>query len=325
MGEMEGIKSGASYGRIVITGASGFIGSHLVPALVGAGVEIVCMSEPGTKHPFGGLQTFAADICTPQELPEALKGARAVVHLAARNHVLRETEKKTLSEYRRVNVEGTSNVVHAARGKGVGLFVHLSSVKAMGEGSERVLDESDECHPGTPYGLSKLESEEVVRNETDGTGMSVVIFRLPMVYGPGNKGNLPRLIRWAESGYPFPIFHPENLRSMVYVENVVAGILAVLKASPQGIATYILKDREDYSTRTVYGAICSALGKKPRYLTVPSAVVRLGGLLSDDFRKITGSFRVSSAKIKKELHFTPPFSLEEGIARTVEWYKRSGR
>jgi nucleoside-diphosphate-sugar epimerase len=222
-------------------------------------------------------------------------------------------------------VEGTNNVVQAARKQGVGLFVHLSSIKAMGEGSERILDESDECQPGTPYGASKLESEKVIRNETDGTGMSVVIFRLPVVYGPGNKGNLPRMIRWANSGYPFPIFHPENQRSMVYVGNVVAGIMAILKASPPVNTTFILKDREDYSTRTVYSAICNALGKKPRYLPVPSAIVRLGGLLSEDFRKISGSFRVCSAKIERDIQFTPPFTLEEGIARTVEWYKRSGR
>jgi len=230
-----------------------------------------------------------------------------------------------LSEYRKVNVEGTRNVFRAASAAGVKLFLSMSSVKAMGEESEIVLDEGDDCRPSTPYGISKLESEEAVRAESVGTGITVMILRLPTVYGPGNKGNLPRMIRWAESGYPFPIVHPENLRSMIYVGNVVAGIMALLKASPAAGTTYILKDREDYSTTTVYSAICDALGKKPRYLPLPSLAVRMGGSLSEDFRKITGSFRVSSAKFEKDLHFTPPFTLEEGIERTVEWYKRSGR
>jgi len=216
-------------------------------------------------------------------------------------------------------------VVRAARKQGAALFVHLSSIKAMGEGIGGILDEKAPCRPSTPYGISKLESEEVVRAEADGTGMTVMILRLPMVYGPGNKGNLQRMIRWAENGYPFPIFHPENLRSMIYVENVVAGIMSLLKASPAAGTTYILKDREDYSTTMVYSAICNALGKKPRYLPLPSLAVRMGGSLSEDFRKITGSFRVSSAKFEKDLHFTPPFTLEEGIERTVEWYKRSAR
>ena len=109
-----------------------------------------------------------------------------------------------------------------------------------------------------------------------------------MVYGPRNRGNLPRMIRWADGGLPFPLFQPDNLRSMIYVGNVVAGIMAILKTLPQRSATYILKDREDSSTRRIYDAICNALGKKPRYLQIPSPAVRVGGWLSEDFRKITG-------------------------------------
>ena len=182
------------------------------------------------KLPSSAPRRSLADICTARGLSEALTGAKAVVHLAARNHVLSETEKDPLLEYRRVNVEGTRNVVRAARNQGVGLFVHLSSIKAMGEGTGDILDETSPCLPSTPYGISKLESEEVVRAETDGTGMAVLIFRLPMVYGPGNKGNLPRMIRWADRGLPFPLVQPDNLRSMVYVGNVMAAVKAVLEA-----------------------------------------------------------------------------------------------
>ena len=311
--------------RIVVTGCTGFIGSHLVPMLVGAGYDVAGTVEPGSA---GGLEDFPShtvDICSGHGLTAAFVGADAVIHLAARSHVLRERSKDPLSEYRKVNVAGTRNVLRAASAAGVKIFLHMSSVKAMGEGSEKMLDECDDCRPSTPYGISKLESEEAVRAEAIGTGIAVVILRLPMVYGPGNKGNLLRMIRWAGRGYPFPISRPENLRSMVFVGNIVVGILALLKASPPASTTYILKDREDYSTRTVYSAICKALGKKPRYLPIPSLAVRMGGSLSEDFRKITGSFRVSSAKFEKDFHFVPPFTLEEGIERTVEWYKRSAR
>jgi len=328
MGEGEGARQRASYGRIVITGASGFIGSHLVPALEGSNFEIVCILEPGAENPFAGAQAFSADICAARGLSEALTGAKAVIHLAARNHVLRETAKDPLLEYRRINVEGTRNVVRAARKQGVGLFVHLSSIKAMGEGTGDILDETAPCLPFTPYGISKLESEEVVRAEADGTGMAVLIFRLPMVYGPGNKGNLPRMIRWADRGLPFPLVHPDNFRSMVYVGNVVAAVIAVLgslctEKTMQG--TYIVKDEMDYSTGMIYSSICRALGKIPRFLPLPAAMGRLAGAISEDFRKVTSSFRVSSAKIREEIGFVPPVSGEEGIARTVEWYKRSAR
>jgi len=326
MGEGEGARQRASYGRIVITGASGFIGSHLVPALEGSNFEIVCILEPGAENLFAGAQAFSADICAARGLSEALTGAKAVIHLAARNHVLRETAKDPLLEYRRINVEGTRNVVRAARKQGVGLFVHLSSIKAMGEGTGDILDETAPCLPFTPYGISKLESEEVVRAEADGTGMAVLIFRLPMVYGPGNKGNLPRMIRWADRGLPFPLVRPDNLRSMVYVGNVVAAVKAVLETHPTSGAaprTYIVKDDADYSTRMIYSSICRELGKSPRFIPLPAVLGRFAGAISEDFRKVTSSFRVSSAKIREEIGFVPPVSGEEGIASTVRWYKRS--
>jgi len=268
-----------------------------------------------------GARMFPADISTGAGITEAFFGANAVVHLAARNHVLKETARDPLAEYRRVNVTGARNVVRVASSSGAKLFVHLSSVKAMGEESENILDEKSPCAPNTPYGISKNESEEVVREEATRTGMRAVILRLPMVYGPRNKGNLPRMIRWANKGLPFPLFQPDNLRSMVYVENVVAGIMAVLKSPSAGVPTYIVKDKEDYSTRTVYSAICRALGITPLFLPIPALAVRLGGILSEDFRKVVSSFRVSSAKIEKEIGFVPPHSLEEGIARTVRLYR----
>jgi nucleoside-diphosphate-sugar epimerase len=326
MGESDVARQRASHGRIVITGASGFIGSHLVPSLAGADFEIVCILEPGAENPFVGVLSFSSDICTGRGLSEALTGAKVVVHLAARNHVLRETAKDPLSEYRRVNVEGTRKVVRAARKQGVGLFVHVSSIKAMGEGTGDILDETATCLPSTPYGISKLESEEVVRAEADGTGMAVVIFRLPMVYGPGNKGNLPRMIRWADRGLPFPLVQPDNLRSMVYVGNVAAAVIAVLESlcsrkTIQG--TYIVKDETDYSTRMIYSSICRELGKAPYFIPLPAVLGRIAEAISEDFRKVTSSFRVSSTKIREDIGFVPPVSGEEGIARTVRWYKRS--
>jgi UDP-N-acetyl-alpha-D-quinovosamine dehydrogenase len=312
--------------RIIVTGCTGFIGSHIVPALTKAGDDVTGIAQPGIESGPTTVPMNTVDICTGNGLAAAFAGGDTVIHLAARNHVLRETAKDPLLEYRRVNVEGTRNVVRAARKQGVGLFVHLSSIKAMGEGTGDILDETAPCLPSTPYGISKLESEEVVRTEADGTDMDVLIFRLPMVYGPGNKGNFPRMIRWADRGLPFPLIPPDNLRSMVYVGNVAAAVIAVLESHRSGKTTqgtYIVKDETDHSTRMIYSSICRELGKASRFLPLPAALGRIAGAISDDFRKVTSSFRVSSAKIREEIGFVPPFSGEEGIARTVRWYKRS--
>ncbi len=266
---------------------------------------------------------FTVDISTGDGIPDALSGGDVVVHLAARNHVLKDTAKDPLAEYRRVNVEGTRKVVQAAVASGARLFIHFSSIKAMGESSADVLDEDSPRMPMTPYGISKLESEEIVCSEAGRSGMRAIIVRLPMAYGPRNLGNLPRMIHWADRGLPFPLIQPDNLRSMVYVGNVVAGVLALLKEAPEGVSTYILKDSDDYSTQRIYSIICRELGKTPRFLPVPAIMVRIGGMLSENLRKVTGSFRVSAAKIEKDIGFVPPFSLEEGMARTIEWYKCS--
>ena len=132
------------------------------------------------------------------------------------------------------------------------------------------------------------------------------------------------MIRWVEKGFLSPLLQPENMRSMVYVGNVVAGIMAVLKNAREGVTTYILKDREDYSTRTVYSTICRELERKHHFVPVPAWAVRFGGMLSEDFRKLTGAFRVNSARIERDFGVSPPVSLDEGIARTVAWYRNTG-
>jgi nucleoside-diphosphate-sugar epimerase len=311
--------------KIVVTGATGFIGLHLVPALAGAGHLVSSITEPGADKPGKMPGSVPADIVSGEGLSAALDDIDGVIHLAARNHVLKETEKDPLTAYCRVNVDGTLNVVRAAVQAGARWFIHFSSVKAVGEGGGEILDEASPCRPETPYGISKLESEEVVRRVAGESGLRAVIFRLPMAYGPRNQGNLPRMIRWADRELPFPLFQPENLRSMIFVGNVAYAVLLAIQKSAPGVSTYMLKDAEDYSTRRLYAAVCRELGKRPRFLPVPAWMVRLGGVLSGDLRKVTGSFRVSSAKIEKELGYSPPFPLERGIAETVEWYRHSAR
>ncbi len=311
--------------RVLVTGAAGFIGSHLCPALVDAGWDVAAFEEPRAAGATGVPRAFAGDVATGAGLDAAASGADAAVHLAARNHVLRETAADPLAEYRRVNVQGTRNAFLAASRAGARTFVHLSSVKAMRDESAEVLDEDSACAPGTPYGISKRESEDVLRELAARGGMRVVVVRLPMAYGPRNRGNLPRMIRWADSGMPFPLFRPDNLRSVVYVGNVAAAVLLALEKAPPGLSTYIVKDPEDCSTRALYEAICRELGRSPRFLPVPAWAARLGAALSGDVRRVTGSFRVSSERIRAELGYSPPFSLGRGIAETVAWYRRSVR
>ena len=141
----------------MVTGCTGFIGSHIVLALTKTGYNVTGTVEAGrgASGP-ANVTVHNVDVGTGEGLAVAFTGADAVIHLAARNHVLRERSKHPLSEYRKVNVEGTRNVLWAASAAGAKVFLHMSSIKAMGEGSETVLDEGSECQPSTPYGISKL-------------------------------------------------------------------------------------------------------------------------------------------------------------------------
>lgn len=307
--------------KIAVTGSTGFIGSHLLPMLVSQGHRVFSLKEADQQFKGDTVDSFYSDVITGEGLREGFRGVDGVIHLAARNHVLKETENDPLAAYRRVNVEGTRNVILAAVEAGARWLIHFSSVKAMGEGGDAVFDENSSCTPSTPYGISKLESEIVVRHVAEETGLQAIIFRLPMVYGPGNKGNLLRMIRWADRRLPFPVFQPDNLRSMVYVENVVHGVSLALVPTSLGGGTYILKDREDYSSRRLYSSICRELGKPPRFVTIPAIIGQFGGIFSEDIRKVTRSFRVSSVKIEKELGFSPPYSFQQGITETVACYR----
>ena len=310
---------------VAVTGAEGFIGSGLVHALSTAGHSIRPLVRIGKGKFSNCTKTVEVDIATGEGLEGAFRGADVAIHLAARNIRREGLSTHLADEYRRVNVEGTRNVVRAARTAGVRLIIHASSTKAMGEESGTAFDEDSPCMPRTPYGISKLESERAVREEVTGSSMAAVILRLPQVYGAGVGGKFLRMLRWADRGRPFPIVRPERMRSILYLGNLGAGVVTLLGAPVPPISTYFLKDREDVSFRTLYSAICAGLGKTPRFIMVPSIGVWFGMILSENVRNIAGSLQVSSVKFEREVGFSPPHSFEQAISETVEWYKRSAR
>jgi nucleoside-diphosphate-sugar epimerase len=310
---------------VAVTGAEGFIGSGLVPVLSASGHSVRPLVHIGKGRLSTQEKAGEVDIATGEGLEGAFRGADVVIHLAARNIRRNGSSTRLADEYRQVNVEGTRNVVRAARTAGVRLIIHASSTKAMGEESGTTLDEDSPCMPRTPYGVSKLESERVVTEEAAGSAMGAVILRLPQVYGAGVGGKFLRMLRWADRGRPFPIIRPERPRSILYLGNLAAAVVALLESPVSPFSIYLLKDREDVSFRTLYSAICAGFGKTPRFIKVPSIGVWFGMILSEYVRNIAGSFQVSSAKFEREVGFSPPHSLEQAISETVERYRRSVR
>lgn len=315
---------------MLVTGASGFIGSALCRVLVAAGHApraAVRRIIPGSKGPDTAI--YVGEIDGNTNWSQALRGIDCVVHLAARTHVLHETAADPLEEYRRVNVEGTRWLAEQAVAAGVRRLVFLSSTKVNGERTAgRPFKEEDAPRPEDAYGISKWEAEQALRRVAQETGLEVAILRPPLVYGHGVKGNFLRLMNIVAAGWPLPLASVHNRRSLIYVENLVDAILHCLARPEAAGQTYLVSDGEDVSTPELIRGIAAALGVQPRLLPCPVALLRLGAAAlgrAGDVTRLLGSLQVDSTKIRRELGWTPRYTMEEGLVETARWFKSGER
>ena len=229
------------------------------------------------------------------------------------------------NDFHRVNVEGSDNLARQAARAGVRRFVFLSSVKVNGEASAgRAFVETDPVMPMDAYGLSKAEAEKRLRIISTETGMDIVIVRPPLVYGPGVRANFLSLLRAVDSGVPLPLSSISNLRSLVYVGNLVHALEACLVHPAAANRTFFVSDDRDVSTPQLVREIAIALKKKPLLFPFPPALLRGAGLLTgraEQIARLTGSLQVDVSSIKTALDWRPPFSLQQGLAQTVSWYR----
>jgi UDP-N-acetyl-alpha-D-quinovosamine dehydrogenase len=308
---------------ILVTGASGFVGRTLCDSLAAEGrsPRRVVRSSPATAPDIFEI----GDIGPDTGWSAALEGVRCVVHLAARTHVLRDTAADPLEEYRRINVLGTERLAREAVAHGVRRIIFLSSVKVNGERTaSRPYTEYDPPQPEDDYGATKREAEEVLARHSTQSGLEVVILRPPLVYGPGVKGNFLRLLDFTARGIPLPLASIHNLRSLVYVGNLVDAIICAID-SPRAVGrTYLVSDGEDVSTPQLIRAIAGALDVKPRLLPFPPQLLQLAGKLSGrsgEISRLTGSLQVDSSHIREDLAWSARFSLRQGLAETARWYR----
>jgi len=319
-------------GSVLVTGATGFLGAYVVDGLLKRGVEVRALVRgEHASLPAGVRQLRVADLSDRAGLRAACAGVEAVIHLAARTHVLRDSARDPLERFRRVNVEGTRILLREALDAGATRFVYASSVKAVGEGSAECWTEAAAPRPADAYGISKLEAEEVVRREA--AGIHAPILRLPLLYGAGVRANMLRLFRTVDRGVPMPVGGILNRRSLGYAGNVVAAVETVLTAPAARRATVFVSDDDDVSTPELVRRIASALGVSARIVPCPRAIARLAARAGDvvsravpvpfttgALERLTGSLCVDVAALRG-LGWAPRFSMAEGLADTARWYR----
>jgi nucleoside-diphosphate-sugar epimerase len=252
-----------------------------------------------------------------------LKEVIAIVHLAARVHVMHDTANDPLSAFRAVNVAGTLNLARQAAAAGVKRFVFISSVKVNGEGTHKghAFTETDAPNPHDAYGQSKHEAELGLRQIAAQTDMEVVIIRPPLVYGPGVKANFAALMRAVQRGWPLPLGAVHNQRSLVALDNLVDFIVTCTTHPQAGNQTFLVSDGQDLSTAELARGLALASGRTARLLPVPFWALRAGATLmgqGDAVQRLCGNLQVDISKARKLLGWAPPISVEEGLRRAVD-------
>jgi nucleoside-diphosphate-sugar epimerase len=324
--------------NVLVTGASGFVAGHVIDAFVEAGHSVRALTRNSAWRPSANAEVIRwQGFSDSDTLIRALQGVDVVVHLAARAHILRDVAADRLDQFRRVNVEGTRNVLKQAIAQNVRKFIMTSSVKAVGEFSATPWTEDEPLRPVDPYGITKAESEQEVLRLARGAEIDVSILRLAMVYGPGMKGNLPRLFRLVDKGIPLPFGGIDNQRSMVFCGNVAAAVTSLALQPRAASPVFFVADDFAPSTTALLEQIGSLLGKPARLFAVPRAVLSGIGHLGDvmnrfvrfpvtsgDIDRLTRSLVVSTSKLETFIGGALPYSWSAGMQETARWYRQGG-
>ena len=310
--------------KILITGASGFVGSMVCERLKSEGLVVVEVVGPTSSVTIcNSSRLVHGELSSSFDWSRHLLGVDSIVHCAARVHVMDDDAMDPLAEFRKVNVEGTLRLAHQAASAGVRRFVFLSSIKVNGEGTElgHPFCAEDAPAPQDPYGISKMEAEQGLRHLAARTGMDVVIIRPPLIYGPKVKANFASMLRWIKRGVPLPLKAVSaNRRSLVYIQNLVDLICLCIDHPKAANQTFLVSDDEDVSTEILLRKIAHAFGCPSRLLYVPPWLIKFFAKIVGRpgiAERLCGSLQVDITKTKELLGWKPKFFMSEGLRVTA--------
>lgn len=312
--------------KLLVTGASGFIGRALCAGLSDAGgAELVAtVRSADCATPLAG-SVRVKELRPDTRWHDALHSVDVVVHTAARVPVTDGSDD--LAEYRRVNVDGTVNLARQAAECGVRRFVFLSSVKVNGNNTQagRAFRADDRPAPSGVYGISKYEAEVELLRLSKEHDMDVVIIRPPLVYGPGVKGNFLALMRWVHNGYPLPFARVHNVRSLVAVDNLVDLIRTCCIHPAAANETWMAADGEDVSTAELVTRLGIAVNRPVRLLPVPPNLLLACATVAgkhDQAKRLLGNLQVDARRTRTLLGWKPIVGMDQALQATGRHFLR---
>ena len=315
---------------ILVTGATGFVGNAVLQRLLTENSlqsVVVAVRRKNRQWPERVLSRVTGNLEPSADWSRAFEDVVAIVHCAARVHVMADTAANPLDEFRRVNVEGTLNLARQAANAGVRRFVFVSSIKVNCESTRpgRPFAAGDVPAPLDAYGVSKMEAEQGLLELSVQTGMDVVVIRPPLVYGPGVKANFSAMMRWLKRGVPLPLGAIHNQRSLVALDNLVDLIVTCLTHLAAANQTFLVSDGEDVSTTELLRRMGRAMGYPARLVPIPASWLKLAATLvgkQDMAQRLCSSLQVDIAKTRDLLGWRPPLSLNQGLKKAAEGYGR---
>ena len=314
--------------KILITGATGFIGAQLSETLANSGHDVcdtarsLAPSGPTTR------ELITCDLESVENLDHLTTSCDVIVHLAGRAHVMSDDPATSESLYLSANVDVTRKLALSAARTGVKRMILMSSVKVNGESTsiEAPFTSQDTPNPQDPYGRSKTQAEQALWEVTAMSGLEGVVIRPPLVYGPGVRANFASLIGIVGRGLPLPLGSIQNKRSFVAIDNLIDCIAAVLQSSNAVGQTFLVSDGHDLSTPELIRSIASALHKSPMLIPFPPALLKLAATSAGKrsaYDRLCGSLTVDIALTKQKLSWTPPFTVQDSMQRTVDAFIQS--
>jgi nucleoside-diphosphate-sugar epimerase len=312
---------------LLVTGATGFVGRPLCSNLIRKGLHVRAEVHTSNKQVDNNELVYISDINGQTDWTNALQGIKVIIHLAARVHVMNDTANDALAEFRKVNVAGTLNLARQAVKAGVKRFIFISSVKVNGEATllGHPFTAEDKPNPLDPYGISKREAEDALRQLAHDTGLEVVIIRPPLIYGPGVKANFLNMMSFLDKNIPLPLGSIHNQRSLLAVDNLIDLIITCIHHPAAANQTFLASDSEDLSTTELLKRTATALNKKVWLINIPSFLLKWCLTLIGKkavSQRLCSSLQVDISKTCELLDWHPPVTINEALHKTALYYRQ---
>jgi len=310
--------------KLLVTGGTGFIGTPLICELLRQNVNVIAyVRHHSTKLPSVVNQVIIDDLPSLANWTGSLAGVDAVIHLAARVHIMNDKSLDPLTEFRKINTVATLNLARQAAKSGIKRFILLSSIKVNGELTKNGIPFRSDVSfiPTDPYGRSKYEAEQGLLAISKETGMEVVIIRSPLVYGVGVKANFASMVKWVHRGIPLPFGAIHNQRSLVALDNLVSFIIHCIAHPKAANEVFLISDGEDVSTTELLQKVAKAFGKKSLLVPVPVSLMKFFAKLlgrADMVDRLFGSLQVDSSKANDLLCWQPIITMDKQLKKMVE-------